>query len=113
MAMKSRQDTERQCRELMARHAKAIWARFEESRADASEAFVMVVERPDGGADIRLEERCIVADALREKGSANADTIDFVEMRPGEIMVMIVPTGEIGALVAPMGKEQTKFDGTA
>ena len=40
----------------------------------------------------------MLADALREGGSANADTIDFVDLPPGEIMVMIIPTGERGAL---------------
>lgn len=55
----------------------------------------------------------MLADALREGGSVNADTIDFVTLPPGSIMVMIIPAGEIGALVAPMGKEDTQFDGTA
>lgn len=113
MVMKSKEDTARVCRELMARHAKAIWACFEEKRADRTETLVLVVERPEGGVDIRAEERCMLADALREGGSVNADTIDFVTLPPGSIMVMIIPAGEIGALVAPMGKEDTQFDGTA
>lgn len=102
-----------QCKALLARHAKAIWSRFEEAGVDRTEALVMVIERPDGEVDIRVEDRCMLADALRQGGSVNADTIDFVDLAPGDIMVMIIPAGNIGAVVAPIGREITKFDGTA
>jgi hypothetical protein len=111
--MTAMKDTALLCKALLARHAKAIWSRFEEASADRSEAFVLVIERPDGGVDIRVEDRCMLADALRESGSASADTIDFVDLPPGEIMVMIIPVGDRGALVAPMSREITAFDGTA
>ena len=106
-------DTARVCKQLMARHAKVIWSRFQEAKADRTESFVLVLERPDGGVDIRVEDRCMLADALREGGSAKADTIDFVELPPGEIMVMIIPAGDRGALVAPMGPDDASIDGTA
>jgi hypothetical protein len=111
--MSSTKETALVCKALLARHAKTIWSRFEEAEADRTESFVLVLERPDGEVDIRVEERCLLADALREGGSLNADTIDFAELPPGEIMVMIIPSGNIGALVAPMSRELTKFDGTA
>lgn len=92
------------CRSLLTLHARAIWARFDGAHADRSESFVLVSEGDDGDVTIRLEDRCMLAEALRESGSASADEIDFVDLPRDAIMVMLMPSGNMGALVVPFSR---------
>jgi hypothetical protein len=100
------------CKGLLALHAKTIWARFEGARADRSEAFVLVHERADD-VIIRVEQRALLAEALRDLGNAAADDIDFADLPPDTIMVMVAPHGDVGAVVVPFGREALSADGTA
>ena len=104
--------TAEHCRGLLSLHAKAIWRRFEEARADRADSFVLLHERPDRVV-IRIEDRCALADALRTLGSAAADDIDFADLPPDTIMVMVAPHGNLGAIVIPFGREALQVDGTA
>lgn len=106
-------DTALHCKALLARHAKEIWSRFQEAKADRAETFVFLLEDEGGEVTIRIEDRCVLADALRRSGSAAADAIDFADLPPGEIMVMVMPAGNKGAIVVPMGRDIVAFDGTA
>lgn len=100
------------CRGLLSLHAKAIWSRFEEARADRAESFVLVQEKADEVV-IRVEARCVLAEALRDLGSAAADDIDFADLPPDTIMVMVAPYGGLGAVVVPLDREAMSADGTA
>ena len=104
--------TAEHCRGLLSLHGRAIWQRFEEARADRAENFVLLHERPDRVV-IRVEDRCVLADALRTLGSAAADDIDFADLPPDTIMVMVAPHGNLGAIVIPFGRESVSADGTA
>lgn len=106
-------DTARHCKALLARHAKEIWSRFQEAKADRADAFALLIEDEGSDVTIRIEDRCLLADALRGSGSAAADAIDFIDLPPGEIMVMVIPAGNQGAIVVPMGRDTVAFDGTA
>ncbi len=100
------------CKGLLLLHAKEIWARFEKARADRAESFVLLEEKDDKVV-IRIEERCVLADALRQLGSASADDIDFADLPPDTIMVMVAPHADFGAVVVPFGREVLGADGTA
>lgn len=100
------------CRGLLSLHGRAIWQRFEEARADRADSFVLLHERRDRVV-IRVEERCVLADALRTLGSAAADDIDFADLPPDTIMVMVAPHGNMEAIVIPFGRDVLSVDGTA
>jgi hypothetical protein len=104
--------TAEHCRGLLSLHARAIWERFEEAHADQADSFVLLHERPDRVV-IRIEDRCVLAEALRTLGSAAADDIDFADLPPDTIMVMVAPHGNVGAIVLPFGREALSADGTA
>lgn len=104
--------TAEHCKGLLSLHAKAIWGRFEEARADRSESFVLVQEKADKVV-IRIEARCVLAEALRDLGSTAADDIDFVDLPPDTIMVMVAPYGDVGAVVVPFDREALTADGSA
>jgi hypothetical protein len=104
--------TAEHCRGLLSLHGRAIWERFEEAHADRADSFVLLHERPDRVV-IRIEDRCVLAEALRTLGSAAADDIDFADLPPDTIMVMVAPHGDVGAIVVPFGRDALSVDGTA
>ena len=97
---------------LLALYADAIWARFDEDEADPEEAFVLVEEQDDGVA-IRIKDREALADALRPINGPVADQIAAVELPPDTLMVMVVPLGEAGGLVVPLGRDGRRMAGSA
>ena len=104
--------TAEHCRGLLSLHGRAIWERFEQAHADRADSFVLLHERPDRVV-IRIEDRCVLAEALRTLGSAAADDIDFADLPPDTIMVMVAPHGDVGAIVVPFGREALSTDGAA
>ncbi len=101
------------CRSLLTLHARAIWARFDGAHADRAETFVLVSESDEGEVTIRLEDRCMLAEALRDSGNASADEIDFIDLPRDAIMVMIMPSGNMGALVVPFSRGPLDVNGSA